>query len=390
MTKTEELQLECYKRGLKYVGTRGNVGGPIAIVGEAPGADEDQAGAPFVGAAGRELDRMLCESQIDLSKCWWTNPYKVRPPENKLLRLPERGIPLKLYEDQFFEELACAKPTFILCLGATALRILCPQTVNPRTQSAQITKYQGSLLRSPLVQWPHYVIPALHPAALFRDWSERQMTVLCLAKAGEEYAHYAHHSRLRELPNRRLVAEPAADDAIDYLTKLCSLPAQAPIAADIENIGTYRGPDQTARKQRLPYVIAFSHDPNFAMSIGFAEFDTDKSVQIWRLIDRCLRTKVQVWQNGFSHDIPWLQYIGFAADTTRCHDTLVRHWVLWPELSHKLETQTIQYTREPYYKDEGKNWSPKEGKAKLKRYNCLDAAVTLEIFQEQEKEFQCR
>jgi DNA polymerase len=390
MTKTEELQLECYKKGCKYVGTRGNVGGPIAIVGEAPGADEDQAGAPFVGAAGRELDRMLCEAQIDPSLCWWTNPYKVRPPENKLPRLAERGIPLSLYEAQFAEELAQFRPTFILCLGATALRILCPQTVNPRTGNAQITKYQGSLLQSPLVQWPHYVIPALHPAALFRDWSERQTTVLCLAKAGEEYDYWKQHNRLQPLPDRKLVAEPAADDALDYLRKLCALPPEHPVAIDIENIGIYRGKEQTARKNRLPYVIGFSHDPDFAMCIGLADYDTDKTVQVWKLINCVLSKCVQVYQNGFSHDIPWLSYLGFNINTSKCHDTLVLHWCLWPELSHKLEVLTFQYSRQPFYKDEGRNWSPKEGKAKLRRYNCLDAAVTLECWLAMNKELELR
>jgi hypothetical protein len=126
------------------------------------------------------------------------------------------------------------------------------------------------------------------------------------------------------------------------------------------------------------------------MSIGFTEFDRDKRRQVWRALDRLFSTKVQVWQNGFSHDVPWLQYIGFSFDLSKVHDTLVRHWVLWPELSHKLEFQTFQYTRECYYKDEGRNWSPKEGKAKLKTYNCKDAAVTLEIFRSQEAEFAAR
>jgi DNA polymerase len=389
-SKTQELQLECQKRNLKYVGTRGNVGGPICIVGEAPGADEDQAGAPFVGAAGRELDRMLGEAGIDLSQCWWTNPYKVRPPDNKLPRLIERGIRMELYEEQFREELTQFRPTFVLCLGATALGAVCPQTISGRGGHAQITKYQGSLLHSPALHWEHYALAALHPAALFRDWSDRPITVLCLSKLREEYDYWRSHGILQPLPSRRLVAEPPADDALDYLRQLCELPDDHTIAADIENIGIWKGKYRTPQRNRLPYVIALSHDPQFSMSIGFAEFDRDKTLQVWRLLDRVLREKILAWQNGFSHDIPWLRYIGFSPDTRRCHDTLVRHWCLWPELPHKLEVQTFQYTREPYYKNEGKNWTPREGNARLKRYNCLDAAVTLEIYHAQEREFAAR
>jgi hypothetical protein len=59
---------------------------------------------------------------------------------------------------------------------------------------------------------------------------------------------------------------------------------------------------------------------------------------------------------------------------------MVAHHVLWPELPHKLEFLAMQYTREPYYKDEGRKWRPSEGKAKLMRYNCKDATVTYEVF----------
>ena len=67
---------------------------------------------------------------------------------------------------------------------------------------------------------------------------------------------------------------------------------------------------------------------------------------------------------------------------------MVRHHVLWPELSHKLQFMVMQYTREPYFKDEGKNWDlRRESKRKLMVYNCKDAATTIEIYLGQEEEF---
>jgi DNA polymerase I-like protein with 3'-5' exonuclease and polymerase domains len=60
---------------------------------------------------------------------------------------------------------------------------------------------------------------------------------------------------------------------------------------------------------------------------------------------------------------------------------------LWPEFEHKLQFQTFQYTREPYYKDEGKLWTPKEGLAGLQLYNCKDSAVTYEIRDKQDEDF---
>lgn len=392
MTKTQELQAACAAKGLRYVGTRGNTAGPICFVGEAPGADEDQAGIPFCGASGRELDRMLSESGIDPlgNTCWWTNPYKTRPPDNKLDRLIERGIPLKLYEEQFYEELNQYKPTFIVPLGATPLGLLCPFTINSRTGHAEISKYRGSLLRSPHVTWDAYVLPAYHPAFLFRAWAERQIDVLCFSRLREEYEYWASHNKtLQPLPERKLVSDPPADDAIDYLRAVLATSNDTIVSIDIENIGRYRGKQKASPRSRIPYVIGFSIDPAFGISIGLGEYDTHKTVQIWQLINNVLSTKRQVGQNYLSHDVPWLQFIGFDVAIGLCEDTLVRHHTLWPELDHKLDFQTAIYTREPYYKSEGKEWSVKE-RLKLKAYNCKDVCVTLEIYHAQELEFNQR
>jgi uracil-DNA glycosylase family 4 len=390
MTKTEELKTALAAKGLRYVGTRGNTRGAVCLIGEAPGADEDQSGVPFVGASGRELDRMLAETNISGTDCWWTNPYKVRPPDNKLDRMSEYGIPDRMFQAQFFEELNEFKPTFIVPLGATPLGILCPFTINKRTQSAAISKYRGSILRSDLIPWEHYVVPSYHPAFLFRAWEERQNAVLCLAKVSEEFQWWKTHSnQLQPLPQRKLIADPAADDALDYLRSVLASPPETVVSIDIENIGVYRGKYKTPQRNRVPYVIGFSINPDCGVSIGLAEYEREKTPRIWSLINQILQSKRQVGQNYYTHDLPWLQYIGFSPNIHVVHDTLVRHHVLWPECSHKLEYQAFQYTREPYWKDEGKTWTVKE-RNKMKLYNCKDVCVTLEIYQAQEAEFASR
>lgn len=386
MTKTDKLKVALAAKGLRYVGTRGNTSAPVCFIGEAPGADEDQAGFPFVGASGRELDRMLAETGFDLCNGWWTNPYKTRPPDNKLDRLGEYGVPEALFLEQFWEELNAFKPTFLVPLGATPLGILCPFTINKRTGDAAISKYRGSLLCSPDIPWPHYVVPAFHPAFLFRNWDERQNDVLCLAKLQEELAWWQRMGTLQPLPQRKLIHSPGADDCIDFLRAILQTPPETLVSIDIENIGVYKGKYATKQRNRIPYVVGFSIDPSFGISIGLAEYDVDKAKQIWKLVANVLATKRQVGQNYYTHDLPWLQYIGFRVNAGLIEDTLVRHHCLWPELSHKLDYQTFQYTREPYYKSEGEFLSAKE-KAKLKRYNCKDVCVTLEVYLAQEKEF---
>jgi uracil-DNA glycosylase len=386
MTKTDELKAACAAKGLKYVGGRQDPRSPIWLIGEAPGADEDQQGVPFVGASGRELDRLLEEAGINTGDCYYTNPYKCRPPDNKLERLPELGIATALFEEAFFEELNVYKPTIIIPLGATPLGILCPATISKRTKHAEISKWRGSILCSDQLMWEHYVVSAFHPAFIFRAWDERQNTILCLAKAAEEFQYWKQHGCLQPVPQRRLIDSPSADDSIDYLSGVLSSPKETVVSIDIENIGVYHGKYKTPQRNRIPYVIGFSTDPLVGISIELAGYEYSKSKAIWLLINRVLAEKKQLGQNYYTHDLPWLQYIGFSPSIQLVQDTLVRHHVLWPELSHKLDYQTFQYTREPYYKDEGKNWTVKE-KHIMKRYNCKDVCVTLEIYNEQEKEF---
>jgi hypothetical protein len=65
VSKTNELQLECMKRGLRYVGTRGTVDAPVCFIGEAPGKQEDKDLQPFKGAAGDLLEETLDKAKVD-------------------------------------------------------------------------------------------------------------------------------------------------------------------------------------------------------------------------------------------------------------------------------------------------------------------------------------
>jgi len=370
---TETLKAEAARRSLRYVGTRGNTKSPVCCVGEAPGADEEREGFPFVGASGKELDRMIAEGGLRPSDVWFTNPYKIRPPENDLRRLPELGIPTKLFEDQFFEELNETKPTIILASGSTSLRLLCPETISRRDGTVKISQWRGSLLRSPHLGWEHYVLAVYHPAFILREWSERQLSVFCYARASEELAYYRTHGRLQPLPERQLLVEPPADTVIDYLREILQSPH--PTSVDIEMI-----------KYAIPYTISFAKSPVDGISFSLWDYPVDKLRHIWRLIDTITRTKAQIGQNYLGFDAYWLEYLSFGVSPRLVEDTMVRDHVLWPEFEHKLQHLCFRYTREPYYKDEGKGWKPSE-KKRLMRYNALDTTVTYEIYEAQQKEF---
>lgn len=372
--KTLALRQLCASLGKKYVGFRGDPHAPIWIVGEAPGADEDQMGAPFVGSSGRELDRMLSEAGIPYGACCFTNPYKVRPPENDIDRIEENGIKKNIFIEQFFEELTEYRPSFIVPVGGTACGILCPHTLDSRDKETKISKWRGSLLTSDLLGWPHYIIPNFHPAYILREWSDRDVGVFIFRRVEEEYSYFVKHGKHQPLPERELIANPSFGEARDYLLACLSHPG--PVSSDIELLA-----------RRVPICVSFSYKRSSACSVSFFEGDPSNLAILWRLMARIYKEKAIVGQNWTTFDVNWIEALGLPGGIERCEDTLVRHHVLHPEMSHKLDFQVMQYTRQPYFKDEGKGWQFREGLTKLKRYNCLDSCTTLEVFEEQEHEF---
>jgi uracil-DNA glycosylase family 4 len=372
--KTQELKLLCQKLGRQYVGFRGSPSAPLWFIGEAPGADEDRTGVPFAGSSGKELDKMLQEAGIDQDQCYWTNIYKVRPPNNDLERISEVGIPADNFVDCLLEELSEHKAPFICPLGGTALGVLCSDTVQRRDNEAKISKWRGSLLVSNRLDWPHYVVPNFHPAYILREWSDRDVSVFIFRRLKEELDYFVRTGKHQALPERQLIAEPSFDEARGYLEEC--LNHDGPISLDIE---------QLARK--VPICMGVSYTRNSACSISYFDGDPSKLAILWRLLDRVQKEKTVIGQNWTTFDANWVNAMGFNSGMSKVEDCLVRHHVLHPEMSHKLDFQVLQYTREPYYKDEGRGWQSREGMKKLKLYNCKDAACTLEVFEEQEKEF---
>lgn len=372
--KTLELKQLCAKLGRRYVGFRGSPNAPLWFIGEAPGADEDQLGVPFVGSSGKELDKMLGEVGISLKDCCFTNPYKVRPSDNDINRINEVGIPTELFLEQFFEELQEYRPSFIIPLGGTPLGILCSDTIQHRDSEAKISKWRGSILQSSRLGWPHVVLPNFHPAYVLREWSDRSVSVFIFRKLKEEYDYFVKEGKHQPLPERQLIPEPSFDESKEYLEEC--LNHDGPTSLDIELLA-----------RRVPICIAASYTRNSGCSISLFDGDPKKTAILWRLLDEILRRKPIVGQNWTTFDTNWMEAVGFRGGCDNCDDTLVRHHVLHPEMSHKLDFQVLQYTREPYYKDEGRGWQFREGMKKLKLYNCKDSACTLEVFEEQEHEF---
>jgi DNA polymerase len=99
-------------------------GAPSAIVmliGEAPGAEEDKSGHPFVGAAGRLLDQTLADSGLSRDRLFITNIVKCRPPRN---RPPQKAEVEVCTSHYLFAQIALVNPRLIMLLGGVAAKTL--------------------------------------------------------------------------------------------------------------------------------------------------------------------------------------------------------------------------------------------------------------------------
>lgn len=139
----------------------GNPLAPLMFIGEAPGADEDEQGKPFVGRAGQLLTKGLealnFKRQRDYYIC---NICKCRPESNRTPKEEEANSCIPFLRNQ----VALVKPKIIVCLGATSMNYVI-------SSQWRITKDRGIWIEKK----GFYMMATFHPAALFRDESKKQV-----------------------------------------------------------------------------------------------------------------------------------------------------------------------------------------------------------------------
>lgn len=166
--------MSCTKCPLHTTRTRavpgeGPPGARLFLVGEAPGAHEDVTGRPFVGAAGRLLDKALKTVGLERSIAFVTNLVKCRPPGNRVPRYTEVVSCI----DYLYSQLALVKPRVVVALGATAASYLIDinsvKLKRPRLRS--ITSIRGQAVVVQFGVDSFYLVPTYHPAGVLRRMS---------------------------------------------------------------------------------------------------------------------------------------------------------------------------------------------------------------------------
>jgi len=175
-------------KACRLCGTRKNAvpgeGAPeplVMVIGEAPGADEDSSGRPFVGKAGQLLDKML--GSIGLSResnCFIANIVKCRPPENRDPQPDEIAACAGFLESQ----IQSLKPRFILCVGRLSAQTL--------LHSAEpVGKLRGKFMDCKIAGLTIPLIATYHPSALLRNedlkrpsWDDLKLLRAALGQTG--------------------------------------------------------------------------------------------------------------------------------------------------------------------------------------------------------------
>jgi uracil-DNA glycosylase len=150
-----------WERGTQTVFGQGTVEARVVLVGEQPGNDEDLAGKPFVGPAGRLLDHALAEAGIDRESVYVTNVvkhFKWEARGNRRLHKKPGAREIAACRPWLDAELAALKPEVLICLGATAAQALLGLDF-------KVSQRHGEWVKSLLAD---YVIATTHPSAILR------------------------------------------------------------------------------------------------------------------------------------------------------------------------------------------------------------------------------
>jgi DNA polymerase len=145
----------------------GNPASGFMLIGEAPGADEDRLGLPFVGASGKLLDRMLAAIGRGRESAYISNIVNWRPPGNRKPQPQEIAISLPFIE----RHIELVNPQIVILLGDTAARALLGKEIG-------ITKLRGQwhTLNMPRLGRPIPVIATYHPAFLLRTPAQKRQS----------------------------------------------------------------------------------------------------------------------------------------------------------------------------------------------------------------------
>ncbi|MEK6898820.1 MAG: uracil-DNA glycosylase [Nanoarchaeota archaeon] len=159
--RDKDLPLASSAKNLVF--GKGNPCAKIMFVGEAPGANEDLQGLPFVGVAGKNLDKLLARTGLSLEDVFIANILKYRPPENA----PPSKEQIKSHTPYLIRQIKIIRPDVVCSLGNYATKFFLAG-LNPELMEKQlgITSVHGKTREIEFEGLKFKLIPLFHPAAI--------------------------------------------------------------------------------------------------------------------------------------------------------------------------------------------------------------------------------
>ena len=155
---------ELRKNATNLVFGDGNISAKIMIIGEGPGAQEDAEGKPFVGRAGKLLDKMLESIHLNRTKVYISNVVNYRPPANR--RPTEEEI--VRYLPYLKNHIEIMNPKILILLGSTALNAIIGNVT-------VISKARGKWIQKEIGTVKPWIIASFHPAFLMRQPEQKKL-----------------------------------------------------------------------------------------------------------------------------------------------------------------------------------------------------------------------
>lgn len=152
---------ELYCHATQTVFGEGPAGALVMFVGEQPGDQEDRAGKPFVGPAGKLLDEALHAAHIPRDEVYVTNAvkhFKFEPRGTRRIHSKPSAREIKACRPWLEAEIQVVKPRMIVCLGATAAQSL-------MGSAFRLTQHRGEALKT---DWAPWLLATMHPSAILR------------------------------------------------------------------------------------------------------------------------------------------------------------------------------------------------------------------------------
>jgi len=335
----------------------------IALIGEAPGEEEENHRRPFVGKSGQFLTNVMRDVGIDRTVCLMGNVCQVRPPANRIEAFAWSGPEITEGLEKLHEDIHRFNPNICVLLGNTPLRAA-------RGTTDKITEWRGSLFECTLVNSPFFgrkCVSALHPAFVLREFSGYPLLKFDLKRARDEGS-----SAQLTLPQRELITNYDAGTLCHIIN---TWPSGQRCSLDIEG-GLGGWP-----------CVSICARPTKSITIAWGKFSETEHGLILQAFARLMarRDVPKVLQNSL-YDNFVLSY-GYGIPIRNVvEDTMLKGWEVYCELPKALGVQASIWTREPHYKFERKS---DDGETFFK-YCAKDSAVALEVCNAQDNVLQGR